>query len=149
MHYAVVIAWDDRAQYADDYVICQDTAEEYDWGVFDYRTIGEPSRFKYPFKLKKSIDRFFDETARVNEAVPYKRDPIADPDESRCYQCTKKCIDIKNSIIPDIYIDKYWGYHEFQWPRNKNGRKDREKDYMKWFNSLEDDVLLTVVDVHI
>ena len=128
MHYAVVIAWESRAQYADDYVVCRDTETEYDWGVFDYRTIGEPSRFKYPFKLKKSIDRFFD---------------------SRCYQCTKKCIDMRDSVIPDIYIDENWDLHEYQWPRNKEDRKLREKDYMKWFNSLEDNVLLTVVDVHI
>jgi hypothetical protein len=56
---------------------------------------------------------------------------------------------MRDSVIPDIYIDENWDLHEYQWPRNKEDRKLREKDYMKWFNSLEDNVLLTVVDVHI
>lgn len=162
MHYAVVIAWEHRSVRADDYTINwtyerDEEIQEYvdcEWDVvshqiiFDYRVIWEGSRWKCPFKLKKNVDRHFDKEARVNEFWNYKRNRELDPDESRCYQCIKRCIDYENSLLPEIYIDENWEYHELM-DFSEEWKEEWNKKYKKRFESLPEDMLLTVVDVHL
>lgn len=163
MHYAVVVAWNNRSAHADNYTLSStyerdDEEEVYrdcEWDIvqheiiFDYRVVGSLSRWRCPLKLKKRVDRFFDEEARVNETWEYKWDSKIDPDESRCYQCTKKCIDIKQSLIPDIYIDEHWIYHEFIWWDSAHDKKEWDEKYIDWLKSLLDDMLITVIDAHL
>ena len=163
MHYAVTVAWDHRSAHADNYTMSwtyeRDEEEEVyrdcEWDIveheiiFDYRVVWELSRWQRPFKLKKRVDRFFDKEARVNEVWNYKWNVKMDPEENHCYQCTKKCIDIKDSLIPEMYIDQNWTFHEFTWWNEEWAKEKWNKKYLKWFNSLPDDMLLTVIDVHL
>ena len=52
-------------------------------------------------------------------------------------------------IIPDIYIDEDGDLHDIDTQYPAIPKDTRKKEYLKWFNSLPDNMLITCVDTHL
>ena len=52
-------------------------------------------------------------------------------------------------LIPDIYIDEDGDLHDRDTQYPAIDKEVRKKEYLKWFNSLPDNMLISCVDTHL